>query len=48
MIQSYCKNPILCTCDDVMKPNGEYNPFEGGKPNDRRYRNKKHPQYRKT
>jgi hypothetical protein len=24
MIQSYCKDPILCTCGEVMKPNGEY------------------------
>ena len=40
MIQSYCKDPILCSCGEVMKPSGQYNPFEGGKKNDRRYRNR--------
>lgn len=40
MIQSYCKDPILCTCGEIMKSCGQYNPFEGGKRNDRRYRNK--------
>lgn len=40
MIQSYCKDPILCSCGEIMKPSGQYNPFEGGKKNDRRYRNR--------
>ena len=40
MIKSYYKDPILCTCGEIMKPDGQYNPFEGGKKNDRRYRNK--------
>lgn len=26
MIQSYCKDPILCSCGEIMKPSGQYNP----------------------
>lgn len=38
MIQSYQRDPIRCSCGDIIKYSHTYNPFEGGKPNDRRYR----------
>lgn len=38
MIESYAKDPLLCTCGAMMKYDYTYDPFEGGKPNDRQYR----------
>ena len=38
MIQSYQKDPILCSCGSQMVYSYTYNPFEGGISNDRRYR----------
>lgn len=38
MIESYAKDPLLCTCGAIMKYEYAYDPFEGGTPNDRHYR----------
>lgn len=38
MIESYAKDPLLCTCGAMMKYDYTYDPFEGGKPNDRQYK----------
>lgn len=38
MIESYAKDPLLCTCGAIMKYEYTYDPFEGGTPNDRHYR----------
>lgn len=38
MIKSYSKDPIQCKCGELMVYSYSYNPFEGGKTNDRRYR----------
>lgn len=40
MIQSYGRDPILCSCGTVMKYEETYDPFEGGTLNDRHYREK--------
>lgn len=40
MIQSYERDPLLCSCGSPMKFEVSYNPFEGGTPNDRHYREK--------
>ena len=38
MIESYARDPLLCTCGAFMKYEYTYDPFEGGTPNDRQYR----------
>lgn len=38
MIESYAKDPLLCTCGAIMKYEYTYDPFEGGTPNGRHYR----------
>lgn len=38
MIQSYQRDLIKCSCGEIKKYGYSYNPFEGGKTNDRRYR----------
>lgn len=40
MIESFQRDPLLCTCGGLMKCEYAYNPFEGGTPNDRLYREK--------
>lgn len=40
MIESYSRDPLLCKCGEIMKYDFSYNPFEGGTPNDREYRNR--------
>ena len=39
MIQSFQRDPLLCTCGEIMNYAETYDPFEGGIKNDRRYRN---------
>jgi len=38
MIESFGKDPILCKCGHIMEYTYTYDPFEGGTPNDRTYR----------
>ena len=38
MIESFQKDPLLCSCGSLMKCEYTYDPFEGGTPNDRLYR----------
>lgn len=40
MIKSFQRDPLLCTCGEIMVYAESYDPFEGGEKNDRRYRNK--------
>ena len=40
MIESLQKNTLLCSCGNLMKCEYTYDPFEGGTPNDRPYREK--------
>ena len=40
MIESFQKDPLLCSCGSLMKCEYTYDPFEGGTPNDRLYREK--------
>lgn len=40
MIESFQKNTLLCSCGNLMKCEYTYDPFEGGTPNDRLYREK--------
>jgi len=40
MIESYQRDPILCTCGTLMTYEYTYDPFEGGTINDRQYREK--------
>lgn len=38
MIQSFQREPILCDCGEIMQYEETYDPLEGGKKNDRNYR----------
>ena len=40
MIQSFQRDPLMCKCGEVMTYLESYNPFEGGKKNDIRYKEK--------
>ena len=40
MIESFQKDPLLCSCGHLMKCEYTYDPFEGGTLNDRLYREK--------
>lgn len=40
MIQSFQRDPLLCSCGEIMVYVETYDPFEGDMKNDRQYRNK--------